>query len=152
VSLNPTGQDFEGHDEASIDTKFKGSNLLMNVLLVLMLLILVTIVLALLVLCNAYVVPRCCSCMQAVCQYVKNRLMYNSVIRGLLEAYFLMSLSALYQVRNATFKGEGLFNFVLAVLTLLYLLILPCFSLWFLFRNFKTLETPRMLNRFGTLY
>ena len=48
--------------------------------------------------------------------------MYNSVIRGLLEAYFMMSVAAIYEISKAFHRGiyDGL-NFSLAIVTVLYL-------------------------------
>ena len=78
--------------------------------------------------------------------------MYNSVIRGLLEAYFFMAIAAVYQLRNPTFDKEGLSNFVLAVLVTIYLVAFPFLALCFLFKNMKRLGEPIMNQKYGSLY
>ena len=70
--------------------------------------------------------------------------MYNSVIRGLLEAYFFMAIAGVYQLRNPKFDKEGLSNFILAVLVIIYLIAFPFLALCFLFKNMKRLEEPIM--------
>ena len=83
-----------------------------------------------------------------------NKLMFNSVIRGMLEAYFLLSISAVYELSSAYFNGgiDDGFNFMVAAFTFDYLLALPVCSMIFLWRNFKKLETKDMVNKYGTLY
>lgn len=92
VSLPP------GEDETSIDQIFKGSNLLMNSLLILLLLIFIFLFIGLIVVCNKYIMPRCCGCMKSLCSYIGNKLMFNSVIRGLLESYFPLGIATFYQL------------------------------------------------------
>ena len=124
-------------------------NILFFILLFVMCLALIIVVL----LCTTFVIPHCCNCMRSLCQIAKNKLMYNSVIRGLLEAYFLMSIAAVYQVRNmGKFDTEGWFNFTISVLTLVYLVLFPIWSLCYLLKNFARLETPVMQLKYGTLY
>ena len=80
--------------------------------------------------------------------------MYNSVIRGLLEAYFVMSIAAVYQVRNTQEfdDKEGKLNFAISILTLVYLVTFPILSLWYLLKNLHRLEKPEMKQSVGTLY
>jgi len=62
--------------------------------------------------------------------------MYNSVIRMFLEGYFLMCISAIYQVGNTDFNNnEGIVNFTISVLTLIVLLVFPILALRFLLKN-----------------
>ena len=74
------------------------TNLLMNSLLVLMVLTFVLLFIAMIVLCKKFVMPRCCGCMKAFCTYIGNKLMFNSVIRGLLESYFPLCIATFYQL------------------------------------------------------
>ena len=125
----------------------------MNILFILILFVMCSVLILVVLFCTSFVIPYCCSCMRSVCQIAKNKLMYNSVIRGLLEAYFLMSIAAVYQVRNmGEFDTEGTFNFVISILTLIYLVSFPIWSLCYLLKNFAKLETPAMQLKYGTLY
>ena len=125
----------------------------MNILFFLLLLILCVAVIFIVVGCNTFVSPHCCSCMRAFFRIVKNKLMYYSVIRGLLEAYFLMSIAAVYQVRNTSWDKEGsTLNFTLGVLVLIYLVAFPILSLRYLLTNRHKLETPAIQRKYGSLY
>ena len=126
--------------------------MMMNILLFLVLLIIAIFMIGLIYICNTYLVPRCCRKGRSVCSWLKNKLMYNSVIRGLLEAYFFMAIAAVYQLRNPKFDKEGLSNFVLAVLVTIYLVAFPFLALCFLFKNMKRLEEPIMNQKYGSLY
>ena len=138
---------------SSIDQKMSGTTILMNIALFIVLFVIGAVLIGVLAVCRAYVVPRCCKCAQWVCQALANRLMYNSVIRGLLEAYFIMSISAVYQARYADFGSAAtIADFVVAVLILAYLVALPVFSLRFLLKNQSKLRTPLMRNKYGSLY
>ena len=83
---------------------------------------------------------------------IMNKLMYNSVIRGLLESYFFMSIAAVYQVRNTDFTKEGYINFGIAVFTIIYLILFPILSLKFLLKNKEKLDKAMMLQKYGSLY
>ena len=127
--------------------------MIMNILLVLIVLFFVIIVILMIMILHAYIQKHCCNCGKSFCQYLMNKLMYNSVIRGLLEAYFMMSVAAIYEISKVFHHGiyDGL-NLSIAIITILYLQALPILSLLFLRRNFKILDTRRMKSKFGTLY
>ena len=107
----------------------------MNISLFIIIFVVVAILICLMQVCYKYVMPHCCSCCRSLCLMVKNKLMYNSVIRGLLEAYFLMSIAAVYQVANTDFDKEGNVNFIIAIFALIYLVAFPILSLWYLLKN-----------------
>lgn len=113
----------------------------------------VTLGIAVIAICHRFVIPRCCGCFQKLTEYLANRLMYNSVIRMFLEGYFLMSISAIYQVSNTDFdSNEGIVNFTIAVLTLIVLVGFPILSIKCLLKNKSELEKTAMINKFGSLY
>ena len=142
-----------GSDVSSVDLKFKGTSMIMNVLLFMLLLVICAFFILVVLACITFVMRHCCNCMRCLCQIVKNKLMYNSVIRGLLEAYFLMSIAAIYQVHNTQeFDTEGKFNFSISILTLVYLVAFPIWSLWYLLKNRSRLDKPEMYLKYGTLY
>ena len=141
-----------GEEEATIDTKFKGSTYMMNILLFIMLLVLITILLLILCICKKCLVPHCCKCGKDTCTYIMNKLMYNSVIRGLLEAYFMMSIAAVYQLGNTDFDKEGYINFGIAAVTVVYLILFPVLTLRFLLKNQASLEKPKLQQKYGSLY
>lgn len=124
----------------------------MNTLFVMILLFAAAVLIGLVIICRACVIPHCCNCMQWLCRVLANKLMYNSVIRGLLEAYFLTAIATVYQLSNTDFAQDGYFNFFVAIATAIYLLAFPIFSLRFLLRNKDKLETPALNDKYGSLY
>ena len=96
--------------------------------------------------------PRCCSCGKSCCKMLANKLMFNSVIRGLLESYFPLGIATVYQLSQDKWEEGDVLHQILAIITIIYLVIFPIFSLWFVLRYFKVLKTPRMLNKYGSFY
>ena len=141
-----------GEDENSIDQSLQGTNLLMNSLLVLMVLTIVLLFIAMIVLCKKFVMPRCCGCMKAFCTYIGNKLMFNSVIRGLLESYFPLCIATFYQLSQNNWGDEQALHSGLAIITVIYIVLFPVFSLCFVLRNFKHLQKPIMRNKYGSFY
>ena len=139
-------------EETSIDSSLKGSNMLMNSLLVILLLAFIMLIIGLIWVCRKYIIPRCCSCGKSCCRILANKLMFNSVIRGLLESYFPLSIATVYQLSQDKWEDGDVLHQILAIITIIYLVIFPIFSLWFVLRYFKILSTPRMLNKYGSFY
>ena len=145
----------DGTEVKGIDKKFTGSNMIMNIFLVLLVLFFLTLAIVCIVITHSCIIKQyCCSCGKSFCQYLMNKLMYNSVIRGMLEAYFLLSISAVYELSKAYFNDgiDDSLNFTVAAFTFIYLLALPICSMIFLWRNFEILETKNMVSKYGTLY
>ncbi len=130
--------------------------MLMNIFLLLLVFFFATIAIVCIVITHSCIIKKkyCCACGKSFCQYLMNKLMYNSVIRGMLEAYFLLSISAVYELSKAYLKGgvEDKLNFTVAAITLIYLLALPVCSMIFLSKIFKNLESKEMMSKYGTLY
>lgn len=127
--------------------------MMMNILFFLILVALCAFVILVVIACTSLVIPHCCVCMRYLCQIARNKLMYNSVLRGLLEAYFLMSIAAVYQLSNTDFSKEGGYiNFTLGLLVLIYLVAFPIISLRYLLKNRLKLETPQIQLKYGSLY
>lgn len=126
--------------------------MLMNSLLVILLLAIIMLIIGLIWVCRRYVMPRCCSCGKSCCKMLANKLMFNSVIRGLLESYFPLSIATVYQLSQDKWEEGDVLHQILAIITIIYLVIFPIFSLWFVLRYFKVLKTPRMLNKYGSFY
>ena len=53
-----------GDDEASVDLKFKGTNMIMNILFFLILFVIALALILIVMACTSLVIPRCCSCMR----------------------------------------------------------------------------------------
>mmetsp|Transcript_24205 Transcript_24205/g.30006 ORF Transcript_24205/g.30006 Transcript_24205/m.30006 type:complete len:125 (+) Transcript_24205:1280-1654(+) len=124
----------------------------MNSLFVILVLTFILFVIGLVWACRKYVLPKCCGCMKSLCRYVANKLMFNSVIRGLLESYFPLSIATVYQLSLNEWESENALHSGLAIFTLVYLVAFPIFCLWFVLHYFNQLEKPRMRNKYGSFY
>ena len=108
--------------------------MLMNTILILLALSALLIFIGLIVLCNKFVLPHCCGCMKSLCIYIGNKLMFNSVIRSLLEAYFPLSIATFYQLSLNQWNDENSMSNFLAVVSVIYLVTFPIFALTFVFK------------------
>lgn len=70
----------------------------------------------------------------------------------MLEAYFLMSISAVYEITKAYQEGVDSLNLAVAIITIIYLIAFPVLSMIFLLKNLKRLQTKRMISKYGSLY
>ena len=130
------GENGDYEEKSYMMTVFEGSNLLMNILLVLIVLILFTCCISAILLCRSLIRTRCCNCAKTVLRKLEAKLMFNSVLRAILEAYFTFSISTFYQLRTASFTdSEHTINFVLSLVFLALLILFPILQNRFLVRN-----------------
>jgi len=138
-----------GWEAADIDTE----SLLPNVLLLVLSLIVAVLLIAVLVLMRKHLEAKCHPSVKKVYRSVKQKLMFNSVIRTLLQMYLLTAISTLVSLANFDKNGDrpGL-NMTLAILIVIGLLAFPVFSYVHLKRNEDKLRTPDFKGSYGTLY
>ena len=78
---------------SSVTNYFKEASLLMQIFQILVSVIVLGLLILLLVFCARKVLPKCCSCFQKIVMMIKAKLMFNSVLRALLQTFLLTSLS-----------------------------------------------------------
>ena len=108
----------------------------MNILLIVIVMILFIVLIIVLILCRCLIVRKCCKCAQTLLRKLENKLMFNSVLRAVLESYFLVCITAIYGVKNARFDpAENTTNFIFGVVTLIFLVAFPIQAHRFLLRK-----------------
>ena len=91
---------------------------------------------AILVQCKRKVLPRCCGCFQKLVNLILAKLMFNSVLRALMQTYFASCIALGYGFAVTNFEeSDGIFDFCLALVTLCAFLAFPIFSWKFLTRK-----------------
>ena len=66
---------------------------------------------------------------QRIVTTVERKLMFNSILRALLEQYFALAISTLYHVKNVYYGTfEENINTMISWLTLGYILVFPFFT------------------------
>ena len=146
----PLSEPFQGPDD---DTDASRANVLSN-MGIMLLFGGVILILALLAVC----LVRCCrkseKC-RALFQKLKNKILWNSVLRFALQSYLKNSMAVLFSlyVMSFTSKGDtGILNGLISIVLVLGLIALPIFFAVILHRNRSNLETEAMKAKIGTLY
>ena len=96
---------------------------------------------------------KCHPTVKKVYYSIKQKLMFNSIIRAVLQMYLLTAISTLISTTNFDKEADrpGL-NILLMILMLAGLLAFPVFSYFHLKRNEDRLRTPEFKGSYGTLY
>ena len=135
------------------ETFWEGSTLLTNVLLILILLSLFALVIGLVVLCRRIVYTRCCRCAQTTLRKLEAKIMFNSVLRAILESYFLLAISTFHSFKKISFETkEETTSFVTSLALLGFLVAFPALSHRFLLRNQENLGKETSKDKYGSLY
>jgi hypothetical protein len=124
--------------------------LLAEILLFLLALALLLIFILGIVLFRKYVLPRCNSIGKLAITYVQNKLMFNSVLRALLQIYLSTAISTCisYFKMSHGFKE----NLLIVIPVTLFLVSMPIFTQYFLDKNIEELSFKRFKSKYGSLY
>ena len=111
------------------------------------------ILIAILVQCKRKVLPRCCGCFQKIVNLILNKLMFNSVLRALMQTYFANCIALWFSFTTTGFDGaNSIVDFCLALLTLAFAVAFPIFCWKFLNRNKDDLRQPSFKAKFDSIY
>ena len=128
-----------------MNSQYTGTNQIMNILLVFVLILILIILISLLLFSRKLCFKHCCKCGRGVLSYLQGMLIFNSVIRGILESYLLLSISTFYQVTNASFAStEDKIDFAVVILSIMYCIGFPVLAHRFLLKRHRE-------NRLGQL-
>lgn len=89
----------DNHNVA-LEERFGGSNFLVKVAASMILVFIAVILIVLVVACKKYLVPRMCNCLQKLVQIIEAKLLFNSVLRTILELYMITVVNALYGLKS----------------------------------------------------
>ena len=153
MTAEDAAEETEAVEESYLNTFFQGSNLLMNILLIAIVLIFFTCIITLVVMCRRFIQTRCCNCAKKGLRKIESKLMFNSVLRAVLEAYFTFAIATWYQLKTASFEdSESTTNFFLSLAFLSALILFPILQHCFLVKHQPNLEKEEMVDKYGSLY
>ena len=81
-----------------MELSFEGTNLIMNILLFVIVLIIFGLIIALLVFCRRCINKSNSQSLKKYLSKFEGMMMYNSVLRAILEIYFSMSINTMYSL------------------------------------------------------
>ena len=112
----------------------------MQILQLLLFLIIAGILITLLVLCKKYVLHRCCNCFKALLAIIMGKLMFNAILRTLMQTFLKNSINMWYSLFTTDVSSlEGILDLVFAVLLLALNIMFPIFCYKFLKKKFNEL-------------
>ena len=126
----------------------------MNILLIILVLIFFALVILCLVSCRRLVNNKCCNCVKTILRKLEGKVMFDSILRALLESYFLVAITTLYAVANVPEKAstEDIIAFSIGLGTLAYLVLFPILQHRFLLKKRLELGEPATKEKYGSLY
>ena len=89
-----------GGEPNSLSDSFSGTDAIMNVLFIVIALIFIGLLIGVVYLIRHYLLKYCCRPGARIILSFERKLMFNTVLRGLLESYFLLSVQMWYAWRS----------------------------------------------------
>ena len=148
----------EDEEEDTLTSTFKGSSMLMNVLLVLLGCLSLVLLIALIVLCSVSVLPRCPGFVKTLISKVERKLMFNSLLRALLETYLVSTITALVALQSPTqpYSNTERMDSLATVLTVGGALAFPVLQFRFLYSTYSRsraeVDSEEFRARFDALF
>ena len=128
-------------------------SLLSKIFLILAIVLLFLLLISLLVFCRKKVYPKCCSCFKKLVITVQAKLMFNSVLRALIQTYLANSLAVMLSFKSTDFEStKGVTDFIVACLLIIVLLAYPLWIFRFLRKRKQELSDPEMRKKFDSVY
>lgn len=99
---------FGGDSEKSQSSdSFKDQSLLLQILQLLLGMAVAGLLIALLVLCKVKLLPHCCMCFQKLVNFAMAKLMFNSLLRALMQTYLQTCLSTWFSLRQTSLETSS---------------------------------------------
>ena len=98
---------------------------------------------------------RCSSCESAqnVITNLENKIYWNLFIRFLMESYIMITLSCMINTKHIVWYSlVTIFNSILVIMTLLFVILYPVGMAMILDRHFRQLDTKGLQAQYGTIY
>ena len=95
-----TGENEEGESPSKLGSAFKSASTLVSILFILIAVVFITVLILLLYLCRMVMLRRCHRKVVNVIHIIEGKLMYNAVLRALLETYLSISIAMWYGWRS----------------------------------------------------
>ena len=91
--VEPILADDEESEQTNNKNYLGSSSLLKAILLYVLIFIIVSLLITILVVCEICLLPKCCACFQKVAMFALGKLMFNSLLRAMMQSFFFMSLA-----------------------------------------------------------
>lgn len=113
----------------------------------------IVVFIGLILVCKLYILARCCACVQKIAMMIQNKLMFNSILRAILQTYLATSISMWTSLGETSLSSsKGVTDMGIAIALLLFTLAAPMASLRLLRRKFEQLKDQSFKARFDSLY
>ena len=131
-----------GGEPSSLGDSFSGTDAIMNILFIVVALIFIGLLIGVVYLIRHYLLKYCCRPGARIILSFERKLMFNTVLRGLLESYFLLSVQMWYAWRSIHVEhtSQSVINFITVLLMTAYCFAFPLFSHNFLFKRRKDMK------------
>ena len=131
----------------------KGTNIIMQILLIVLALILFSLLITLILFCRRMCKAKCCKCCQNIIRKVEAKLMFSSVLRSILVGYFLFCENCFYTLKQGKFDTpEDTISFLIGITTLICLFLFPILIHRFLMKNFDKLDKDWFKEKYQSVY
>ena len=136
-----------------LEELFNGENFLQSILVSLILFMALALCTVCLFYCRRSIMSKCWSPVKKLAKAIERKLMYNSVLRGLLEVYLMTAIS-MFNGLNAvsTYTIEEKISYLLALATAILCFYFPCWAFSFVRRNQHKLGKETFQRRYDSLY
>lgn len=141
------------------DTEFGESledkSLLLNVFEILAAISVLIVLICMCACCKCCVIPRCCPCGSKLLNFIRDKLMFNSILRAFMQKFLSTSLAVWVSLRSTDVKkpgGEA--DLIIAIVLVLAMITTIVFTRGFLLKNNRReqLRRPAFKRRFDSLY
>ena len=107
----------------------------------------------LILLCRKFVLPKCCPVVQKLVNLIKNKLMFNSILRAIMQTFLATSISMWISLSSTQVSTtEGVTDLCIAIAILIFAFAAPFLSLKLLLKYFDRLREPDFKARFDSIY
>ena len=126
----------ENEDLSSLNQSF-GSSVLKNALFIIVTLVFLAVLIRLVILCRQVMLKRCFKPIVSLVRICEQKLMFNAIIRAVLESYLGVCIQMWYGWRGPQAVTDLLskINLLLLVAMTIYCLVIPVWQFRFLQRN-----------------
>ena len=149
----------EGENESVKDVKTISDNdneqdsLFLKVFQLFAALTLLAILIGLILVCRKYVLPKCCSIIQKLVSIISNKLMFNSILRAIMQTFLATSIAMWISLQQTDVSTtQGVTDLLIALAILCFTIVAPYLSLKLLRKKFERLREPTFKARFDSLY
>ena len=139
--------------ESQTTSRYKGSELVKFFFAIVTLLIVLALTIVLVIFCRKYMIKRCPSSVKDLTEKIERKLLFNSVLRAILEVYFSTCVMMAISMRHIdTYDYEGKINVATILILAGFCLGFPYFVWKWMNSNQDNLDEKRYRQSYDSLY